>query len=299
MNVLIVGSKGFIGSHALQYFRSINDYEVWGADVVSDYTTKHYFLIDASNSDFRHIFETQSFDVCINCSGAASVPDSITHPLRDYLLNTVNVFKILDAIRQLQPDCKFINLSSAAAYGNPESLPLREGALESPMSPYGYHKKAADDLCHEFFRFFNVGTCSLRIFSVYGNGLNKQLFWDLAQKADSNNKFALYGTGEESRDFIHVMDLLDAILLILKNAPLRGQIINVANGEEVYIKDAVRIFLNALEWNGTYTFSGESRKGDPINWKADITQLKSYGYKQKISLEQGLQQYASWIKEFA
>jgi dTDP-glucose 4,6-dehydratase/UDP-glucose 4-epimerase len=124
MKILIIGSKGFIGQHLKRFLMS-KDHEVWGADVVVDYVhPEKYFLIDASNADFHELFKEVNFDVCINCSGAASVPDSLQHPLRDYNLNTANVFKLLDAIRLSQPGCKFINLSSAAVYGNPPALPV-------------------------------------------------------------------------------------------------------------------------------------------------------------------------------
>ena len=117
MKILIIGSKGFIGSHLVRYFDKQN--EVWQCDVVTDYTTPRYMQIDASNSDFNSVFEEHSYDVCVNCSGAASVPDSLKHPYRDFLLNTANVYAILNAIHTNCPACKFINLSSAAVYGNP------------------------------------------------------------------------------------------------------------------------------------------------------------------------------------
>ena len=96
MNILVIGSKGFIGQQ-LKKFLINNNHTVWGADVVVDYVhPEQYFLIDASNADYHAIFQETQFDICINCSGAASVPDSLLHPLRDYNLNTANVFKLLD-----------------------------------------------------------------------------------------------------------------------------------------------------------------------------------------------------------
>ena len=133
MKILIIGSKGFIGQHLRRFLISRNE-EVWGADVVADYVhPEQYFVIDASNADFHALFAEIQFDLCINCSGAASVPDSLQHPLRDYNLNTANVFKLLDAIRISQKNCKFLNLSSAAVYGNPETLPVAATARLTPF----------------------------------------------------------------------------------------------------------------------------------------------------------------------
>ena len=124
--ILIIGSKGFIGSHLVSYFHEMS-VEVWGADVIVDYeTTEPYFLIDASNPGFHEVFKDNEYDICINCAGAANVSDSIEHPYRDFQLNTSIVFNLLEAIRTYQPACKFINLSSAAVYGNPGTLPVQE-----------------------------------------------------------------------------------------------------------------------------------------------------------------------------
>jgi dTDP-glucose 4,6-dehydratase/UDP-glucose 4-epimerase len=297
MRILIIGSKGFIGQHLKKFFLSKQD-EVWGADVVVDYVhPENYFLVDASNADFHEIFSGDIFDVCINCSGAASVPDSLQHPLRDYNLNTGNVFKILDAIRINQPECRFINLSSAAVYGNPTELPIAENSIPAPVSPYGTHKLMSENICNEFFRFFNIRTCSLRIFSAYGEGLKKQLFWDLYQKTKTGMPISLFGTGKESRDFIYIQDLVEAIYLITQHGNFTGEVINIANGKEVCIEDCVDVFYNLFDQPIQFKFIGEPRKGDPNNWVADISTLQKLGYKQKHPLEKGLKNYYEWIKQ--
>ena len=138
MKILVIGSKGFIGSHCVDYFSL--KHEVWGCDVVLDYNASNYISIDSVDSDFLGVFQNNKFDVCINCSGAANVPFSLEKPFNDFKLNTLNVFKLLEAIRLYAPDCKFITMSSAAVYGNPESLPIYETSNRLPVSPYGYHK---------------------------------------------------------------------------------------------------------------------------------------------------------------
>lgn len=295
MKVIIIGSKGFIGQHLSIYFRE-KGHEVLGADVIVDYVnTERYFLIDASNSDFTSVFQHSEYDVCINCSGAASVPDSLINPLRDFYLNTVNVFKLLEAIKNLQPECKFINLSSAAVYGNPIQLPVKETDGLKPLSPYGIHKLQAEQICREFYEFYQLKTCSLRIFSAYGAGLHKQLFWDLFKKAKSGVPFRLYGTGNESRDFIYISDLVRAVELVSQHASFKADVINVANGIEISIKDVVSYYFSLFKSDIRYSFLGEIREGDPANWVADISILKSYNYKSSIDIKTGLEKYYNWI----
>jgi UDP-glucose 4-epimerase len=294
--VIIIGSKGFIGQNLFNYLQG-KGYDIWGADVVVDYVnTERYFLIDATNADFSSVFQHVIYDVCINCSGAASVPDSLKNPLRDFYLNTVNVFKILEAIKNFQPECKFINLSSAAIYGNPQQLPVKETATPNPLSPYGIHKLQAEQICKEFYEFYKLKTCSIRIFSAYGIGLQKQLFWDLYKNAKKNNPFILYGTGNESRDFINVSDLVKAIELVAECSSFKADVINIANGREIIIKDAVSIFFSFFKSDIVYSFSGDIREGDPANWVADISKLISFGYKQSVDIKTGLEKYYNWIK---
>jgi UDP-glucose 4-epimerase len=291
--ILIIGSKGFIGSHAITYF-SAQGFEVFGCDVVVDYIDKKYFLLDATNANYHNIFQKHHFDVCVNCSGAASVPDSLLNPLRDYTLNTYNVFKILDAIRQYQPTCKFINLSSAAVYGNPKQLPIKETDELNPMSPYGLHKMQAEQICKEFYTIYGVKTCCLRIFSAYGEGLKKQIFWDLYQKMKKADEVILFGTGNETRDFIYINDLIFAIECVMKNADFNNNIINVANGEEFKIKDVATSFATFFPAQKQIIFNNKVKAGDPLNWKADIKALLRLGYINKISIQTGLENYYDW-----
>ncbi|MCE6990959.1 NAD(P)-dependent oxidoreductase [Dyadobacter sp. CY323] len=295
MKILVIGSKGFIGSHLVTFLKAQQETVVYECDVVVDYEKENYFLIDSTNADYHSIFQNNVFDACINCSGAASVPDSLKNPFRDFTLNTYNVVKLLDAIRLSQPDCKFINLSSAAVYGNPSTLPIREILPCKPISPYGIHKAQAEEICLSFSTYYNVPTCSLRIFSAFGNGLKKQLFWDLFQKAKKADKIELFGTGLETRDFIHVDDVCKAIYCCLEKTPFKGETINVANGEEVTINHAVTTFYSFFDVEKHVTFNGQVKKGDPLNWQADVSLINAMGYKQSVKLEEGLSKYYLWI----
>ena len=296
MHILIIGSKGFIGQHAVRHF-STQGHQVTGADIVHDYNSPNYFLIDSSNADFQALFSSQPFDACINCSGAANVPESLQKPARDYELNAHNVFHMLNALRRHQPNCRFINLSSAAVYGNPQQLPVDEAHPLRPVSPYGYHKRFAEEMIHEFHQHYQLPALSLRIFSAYGEGLQKQFFWDLHQKARQGDTVELWGTGKESRDYIYIQDIMQVLDVVLARARFTGEALNVANGREVTIAHAATTFLAQYKPGTSLRFKGQTRPGDPLNWQADIAQIQALGYQQQFSLQQGLKQYAQWLKE--
>ncbi len=167
----------------------------------------------------------------------------------------------------------------------------------APVSPYGFHKMQAEQICKEFHEFYNLKTCSLRIFSAYGEGLKKQLFWDLYKKFLDNNKVELFGTGNETRDFIYIKDIVQAINCVIENANFQGEAINIANGEELSIRYISELFNSEFGSEKTIAFNNQVKVGDPINWKADISVLTSFGYKKTIGIEQGIKNYISWVKE--
>ena len=295
MKILIIGSKGFIGSHCVKYFTN-KQFDVFEADIVQD-NKKNYTFLEKENANFEQLFIKNKFDVCINATGSANVKFSFKNPFIDFNLNVANVSKILDAIYKYNKNCKFINFSSASVYGNPKYLPIDENHPLKPISPYGLHKLQSEKLLYEYSKFFGLQTLSLRIFSAYGEGLKKQLFWDLYQKTLSNINVELFGTGQESRDFIYIKDLVKVIDLIIENVIFNGESINVANGNEILIKDAVASFFDVLNNKTNYRFTGNIKQGDPKNWKADIEKLNKIGYKNKYSLIEGLTNYAKWLKE--
>lgn len=297
MKVLIIGAKGFIGSHLTDYLSNVKNCTVSGVDVVGVSSAPDYHCVSLCGPDYSSILQADQFDLCVNCSGAASVQKSLEDPELDFDLNTVNVGRMLNAIWLTQIDCRFINLSSAAVYGEPDRLPIYETQASHPLSPYGHHKLMSEQLCREYAECFGLKTCSLRPFSIYGEGIRKQLFWDLHLKALSGEKISLYGTGRESRDFIHVEDFVRVVYYVARSTKFEGESINVANGEEVFIREAVSWFYENYPEPVEYEFRGEGRAGDPINWVADISIIKECGYKPKVGIGEGLRRYYKWVVE--
>jgi dTDP-glucose 4,6-dehydratase/UDP-glucose 4-epimerase len=281
MNLLVLGSEGFIGRNAVAHFRSLG-YKVTQADIVLK-EAPDYLLINPEAPDFGTIFLHRQFDVCINATGAANVQLSFSNPALDFSLNTANLYYLLDSMRMHSPGCKFINISSAAVYGNPTELPIKETAPLRPMSPYGFHKQYSEQICREFFVFFKLPTISIRVFSAYGEGLKKQLFWDLYKKVSQNDGLVqMYGTGSETRDFIYIKDLLHSMHCIILKADFNGGVVNVANGIESSIREVVDIFMELFPSKAQVQFIGNNKLGDPLNWKADISLLSSFGFSQNI-----------------
>lgn len=295
LKVLVIGANGFIGNNTVVFLEK-EGYDVYRADIsINSNDEEKYFTIDSEQPNFESIFQSVSFDVCINASGAASVPLSFEDIQNDFRLNTFSVFLILDSIRKTNGSCKFINISSAAVYGSPEILPISEDSDLEPESPYGFHKLMSELICKEFYTIYKIPTCSLRVFSAFGPGLKKQLFWDTYQKMKKGNVLEMFGDGTETRDFIYIGDVVKSIDCVIKNAIFKGDILNIGNGEAITIREAVDTFL-ALDINKfTLNFKGK-RIGDPSHWQADIQNLVSHGYEKSFSLKEGLEHYYDWLK---
>jgi dTDP-glucose 4,6-dehydratase/UDP-glucose 4-epimerase len=295
LNIIIIGSAGFIGSKLLD--RLSTKYNCFGADIVKREGVDNYYLLDIRNIDFAHLFKNNNFDICINASGVASVSASFTDPVNDLQLNTVNVEKLLECIRLYRPKCRFITLSSAAIYGNPEKIPVNEDELPRPVSPYGLHKFLSEEICRSYTMLFSITTTVLRIFSAYGEGLKRQILWDMANKFLSHKEVILSGTGGETRDFIHVNDIINSIDLIIKNSNSGFDIFNIANGEQISVNYIAASFKKALGSEKPIIYTNENRPGDPLYWQADISKIKALGYKKTITIEEGINLYIAWIKD--
>lgn len=296
MKVLIIGSSGFIGSHLFQYLGQ-RGFEVKGCDIRKvKFSEDSFILLSSGNEDFSGIFEDDTYDLCINASGSASVPFSISNPADDFRLNVTNVYLLLHKILRYQPSCRFINFSSAAVYGNPDSLPVSEAIPPSPLSPYGFHKMLSEHICNEFYKLYKIETLSLRVFSAFGPRLHKQLFWDLAGKADNSGIVELYGTGDESRDFIYIDDLVNAVEKVIYGSRFNGEVINVSSGEETSVRYAAETFLSCYRPDAVLRFSGIAKPGDPVHWKADVTKLTSMGFRTSIKFTEGIRLYCDWLK---
>ncbi|PZO38695.1 MAG: dTDP-glucose 4,6-dehydratase [Pseudanabaena frigida] len=298
--VLITGVAGFIGRYVARYF-SRQGWKVIGTDnsppenaPLADLSA--YQRLQLPTPEFHSLLAAHKPHTLIHCAGRASVALSVSDPAADFYSNTLLTFNILNALRLNVPTCKFIFLSSAAVYGNPSKLPIDEKHPVAPISPYGFHKLQSEQICLEFARIYNQPTASIRIFSAYGAGLRRQVMWDICQKAISQKELILQGTGIESRDFIHALDIARAFDIVSDRAPMQGEIYNLGNGQEVTIVELAKMVLESLDKKSTPLFNGVVPTGNPLNWQADITKIKSIGFIPTVPFEQGVKTFVNWCK---
>ncbi|MBN1676639.1 MAG: NAD-dependent epimerase/dehydratase family protein [Kiritimatiellae bacterium] len=303
--IMVTGAGGFLGSHVCEYFgargHAIAAVGRFSLDTESLGRYPNLWRhAGVTLPDPRFVDAVRDFrpDVLVHCAGTASVPESVRDPYGDFS-RTVDICAfVLETLRKEKNDCLFVFPSSAAVYGNPEKLPVSEQAPLHPVSPYGYHKRMCELLVEEYNTLHGVPTVTLRIFSAYGERLRKQIVYDLCLKfADTRTRTVeLFGTGEETRDFIHAHDVAGAVAAVLA-AGEHGVVFNVASGTQTTIRALAGMVARQFRACKPVHFNGAVREGDPRRWAADIRRLSGTGFVAGTDLPSGLSQTCAWFRE--
>src|SRR6185369_3999693 len=143
---------------------------------------------------------------------------------------------------------------------------------------YGYHKMISETICREYCVLFGIPISIVRPFSIFGKGLRKQLLWDICNKFKKDDPVMLFGTGDETRDFIHIDDFMLLIEKVLLSSGFKGEVYNAASGNEISIKTIAEIFERYHGHSRKIAFNGNTKKGDPLQWKADVSKAKELGF---------------------
>jgi UDP-glucose 4-epimerase len=296
--IVVLGSGGFLADQIERHYRSLG----WrivsiGRDADVGYGDARYRW-ELPHSEFAHLLAVERPQICVNAAGRSSVSASVVEPLADFEASTVLTYRVLDDLRRRSPATIFIHLSSAAVYGNPVELPVREDAVIAPISPYGWHKRLSEMVLEEHARQFGMQTASLRIFSTYGVGLKRQVVWDLASRAVAypGQPLLLQGCPADSRDFINGSDVARAVQLVAERGELVGECYNVASGIETPVYEIAELVLRLLSGSSQIRFDGQRRAGNPSRWHADITKVQSLGFSPRLGLEDGVRQVIGEIE---
>ncbi len=299
-NILITGAYGFLGRNVAREFKEFGYHIIgighgkWYADEFTKYGIDEWFETTVTFEALLNI--NKKFDVIVHCAGSGSVGFSHENPYEDFQKSVQSTLSLLEYIRLQNPTFKFIYPSSPAVQGNLGNKPIEEHMSDIPVSPYGFHKRIAEDLCLSYHKNFKIDIGVIRYFSIYGDGLKKQLLWDACRKITQANSVTFFGTGKETRDWIHVSDA--ASLLRVFSEKVKGfEIINGGSGTTTEINKVVNLIKKYFEKDIEINFNGETKEGDPIYFWADTSKASDLGWKPKVNLETGLENYVKFFKE--
>jgi UDP-glucose 4-epimerase len=297
---LVTGGNGFIASHVvdslLRLGAKVTTVDLRPSDEAPRPGLQRRRGDVAGEAFGRLLREEGPFDYLFHLAARAYAAGSVQEPLLDYQTNLAATVTLLEQFRQLQLPTRLIFASSAAVYGNPAGLPIHEGQVTVPVSPYGVSKLAAERYIDVYARLYGVRATSLRLFSVYGPRQPKQVVYDLLAKLHASpGELEVIGDGSQMRDLVYVEDVARAFLVAAARAPHDGGVYNVASGVGVTIGELAHLVVAAQGSSARVCFTGQNRPGDPDRWLGSHERLAALGWAPRFRLEEGLRATAAWF----
>lgn len=294
--VVVTGGAGFIGSNLVRTLVGRGD-EV---RVVDDFTGGKFAdrLVDAATYYEVNVCDLDALktifagaETVFHLAAKPRVQESIDFPLETERVNVEGTLIVLEAARATGVR-RVIFSSSAAVYGDAEAMPLKEDIPARPKSPYGLHKQMGEQLCRLWSELYKLPTVSLRYFNVYGPGFDPGgsyalvvgRFLDLRRQG---KPLTIAGDGGNTRDYIHVRDVVRANLLAAEAKTVgQGEVFNVGSGIETSINDLANLI-------GGETESAPARI-EPTRCLADVSRARDQlGFTASIELAEGIAELKS------
>jgi UDP-glucose 4-epimerase len=303
---LLTGGAGFIGSHLLEGL--LEKYPSKKIVVLDDLSTgklenikkdERVEFIEGSITDkglLRDIFNSYNFEKVFHLAAVASVQKSVEEPEETHKVNFDGTLYLLEESKRKGVD-KFIFASSAAVYGDLKELPKREDMPIRPLTPYAVDKYASERYVVNSTELYGLPATALRFFNVFGERQDPSspysgvlsIFVDRIKRFQNGEKteIVIYGDGKQTRDFIYVKDVVQAVILASEKDVSNGEVYNVGLGKSTSLLQILDILRELVGELPPVVFA-EERKGDIKHSQADITKLLSLGFKPQYDLKEGL-----------
>jgi len=303
--IWITGGKGFIGRHLARLVSREGHrvcgigHGLWPAEEAGKWGYTDWCNGEIEAANLSQLAQRIGFpDAVFHLAGGSSVGLSLLHPREDFCRSVESTSRLLEWCRLNAPASRIVSASSAAVYGVTPVGAISEHRAGAPYSPYGAHKAMMESLCRLYAENFGLRLAIVRLFSVYGAGLEKQLIWDLCGKLARGGEMpvVLGGTGNELRDWLHVLDA--AALLWLSGGQCDGSspVINGGTGIATSIREVAGMVCAAWGEGASVEFSGLARAGDPPCLVADCTKAMQMGFKPGVLLAEGIRETVDWFK---
>jgi len=308
---LVTGAAGFIGSHVAEALLQQGE-RVIGIDSFNDYydaaLKRQNVAALQSHAAFELIAgEIQTLDwpallaqssTVFHQAAQAGVRASWGQGFGDYTERNINATQcMLEAAKHASGLQRFVFASTSSVYGNAETLPTPESVCPQPISPYGITKLAAEQLCWLYWQNFGVPATALRYFTVYGPRQRPDMaFHKFFRAALAGDPIAIYGDGQQTRDFTFISDAVAANLAAAQAPEAVGQAINVGGGSRVALTEVLDAIERTIGQSLQRRYA-ERAMGDARHTGADVSRAHQVlGYRPQVPLESGLQQQWAWMQ---
>ncbi len=292
MNILITGGLGQVGSYLTEELSKEKHNKITILDNFSsnikDFVAPDDVVVGGDIQDNALVNELVSKnDIIIHTAAQVSVVNSIENPIYDAKNNILGTLTLLDAARKSNIK-RFIYISSAAVYGNPEYLPIDENHPANPMSPYGLSKLTGEKYGMMFHSLYGLPFVCLRPFNIYSQRQNPNspysgVITKFIERAKLGKPPVIFGDGNQTRDFVSMHDVVDVVVKCIECKEVIGEVFNVGTGIATTVNQLARLCSDAkLEYQA-------AKSGDIRDSYADTAKLAKFiGYQPKRSLETGI-----------
>jgi len=290
--VLVTGGAGFVGSHLVETL--VDDNEVRVLDDLSAGRAEHVppgvELIEGDVRDRDVLgWAMSDVDVVFHEAGLVSVDRSVEVPAESHETNVAATVNLLDRARE--EDARVVLASSCAIYGDPDSVPVSETDATTPTSPYAVDKLAIDHYARTYDDLYDVDVVPLRYFNIYGprqaGGDYSGVVKAFLDQARAGEPITVHGDGEQTRDFVHVSDVVQANLAAATTDET-GRAFNVGTGQSTSIRRLAEAIRDAVGSDSEIVHT-DPRAADVGHSRADVTRAREeLGFEATVSLEDGL-----------
>ena len=299
MKILITGGAGFVGSHLCEKYTKKGDTILCLDNFMNGNLTnirnlltyRNFKLIqgDIQNYDLLEKI-MRDVDAVFHLAAQIHVDRSIIEPKLTYDINVLGTQNLLEIARVFDVE-KMVHASTSEVYGSSQYAPMDEKHPLNAPHPYGASKIAADRMCYAYIKTYGMNICIMRPFNLYGPRQKDSGYGGaisiFTKRALSNMPPIIYGSGEQSRDYTYIDDIVAAYDLILNHSKVIREPVNFGTGVDVKINDLAAKIIK-LCGKDLKPVHVEERPGEVTRLIADISRAKKLGWNPKYTLDKGL-----------
>jgi len=307
---LVTGGAGFIGSHLVERLLE-KENEVVCFDSLSTYyhgkednikqclPQKRFSFVKGDILDTPSLLAAAAgCELVFHLAAQPGVRYSLEHPEEVARVNVEGTVSVLEASRRIDAK-RLIFASSSSVYGIPRYVPINENHPTEPLSPYGASKLSAEEFCRNYVSLYGIDVVMLRYFTAYGPRQRPDMaIRKFVSAALDGTSPTVFGTGDQTRDFTYVDDIVAGTLLAASASSANGTILNLGSGTSVKVSEIVKLIGKLVSGSDMHPLLVGSVSGESPHTWADITRAKNLlGYEPRVELEEGLRIFLKWMME--
>jgi UDP-glucose 4-epimerase len=303
--VLVTGGAGFIGSNLVKRLLAEGNKVTVLDNFMSGYRSNldpfpEVNIVEGDVRDKTAVeLAIQGAEVVFHFAASVGNKRSIDNPITDAEINVLGTLQVLEAARKVGVR-KIVTSSSAGIFGELKTMPIKEDHPIEPDSPYGCSKLYEEKICLAYAKLYDIEAVALRYFNVYGPNQRFDAYGNAIPifvfRMLRNEPILIYGDGEQTRDFVHVADVVQANIKAADAIGVSGAF-NIASGTRVTINSLIKMIAKGKS-NTVKIEHGPQRPGDVLHSLADISLAhQRLGYIPSVKLEVGIEEYIEWARK--